>query len=77
MPGGTISKQIGTSYEVVWNRESFTIQIFYKGKLKETYQLKRFTDSLDVYASLKQVKDCKYATEIHQFYPVNLLRRKG
>lgn len=53
------------------------VQIFYKEKLKETYQLKRFVDSLTVYASLKQVKDCKYATDIHQFYPVNVLRRKG
>lgn len=77
MLGGTISKQVGTSYEVVWNRETFTVQIFHKGKLKETYQLSRFADSLAVYASLKQVKDCKYATEIHQFYPINVLRRKG
>lgn len=71
-----VTKAVGSMYEVEWDKEEHTVKIYSKGKLKIEYQLNKLSESLDVYASLKKVKDCKRALEIKQLFPKLVLRKR-
>ena len=75
MPPKIIEKTVGVDYEVNLYTDTYEVLIYVRGKLKETYKLKRYCDAINVYSSLKKVKDCKYALQIHDLYPINVLRR--
>lgn len=61
-----ISKAVGKSYEIEWNRENFTVQII-KGKKKTVFTFDKFCESVDFFASLDTVKAIKQAVLLARF----------
>lgn len=70
-----VEKTVGVDYGITLHTDTYEVFLSVRGKLKETYKLKRYCDAVNVYSSFKKVKDCKYALEIHDLYPINVLRR--
>ena len=76
MCGGIITKSVGQNYEVEWDREKYTVTVIFKDKSKAVFQFKRFCDSVNVYASIKKVKDAKRAVELKEVYSVIALNKR-
>ena len=76
MCGGIITKSVGQNYEIEWDRNKYTVTLIFKGKPKAVFQFKRLCDSVNVYASIKKVKDAKRAVELKEVYPLLVLNNR-
>ena len=76
MFGGVVTKSVGQNYEIEWDREKYTVTVIYKGKPKVTMKFSRFCDSVNVYASIKKVKDAKRAVELKSLYAATVLNKR-
>ena len=57
-------KYLGTNWEVRLNGECFTVETFFKGKLKDIYSFDKYYKAVTFYARLKLVKDVSAADEL-------------
>lgn len=76
MYGGTVSKQVGGHYEVVWDRDAFTVTVLRRGRVGGSFRMGRFCDSLDVYASIRKASDARRACELGYVYLLTVMHRR-
>ncbi len=63
-----IYKEVGMNWRVECDRNSFTVYIFFKDKLKDVYSFDKLFKAINFYARLKKVKDVKDSKELSLQY---------
>ncbi len=61
-----ISKNVGSSYEIVCDKPKHTVTIYHQGKKKKSYEFPKMFLAVNFYAALKLVKQMKELDTIYQ-----------
>ena len=54
-----LSKTIGTNYDIVCDRNKYTVSILFKGKEKNIFHFSKMYEAINFYAHFKKVKDVR------------------